>query len=225
MKHENQHLALVRALISLSGRSSRNIAIECGVVYTNFSSALRGVRSFPEAKWPLLISILGMEGSQLNKNKVHFWQAGADIAPLKVAIEQLFPHGIMIEGAWREGGGVWDMKRALDNVIFALTDNVHRLIIKRSGVGFMLHHNPLPISPDAIPQLEWRSGSPSAESMLFISNKDYTNWDKGMVSIEAFDEVWQQSPLKETVNWDEVIGYAQKLKLSPQHVLDILKNT
>ncbi len=225
MKHSNEHLALVKALINLSGRSSRKIAIECGVVYTNFSSALRGVRSFPEAKWPLFMSILGMEGNQLSSNKVHFWQVGADIEPLQVAVAQLFPNGVKIEGVWRSGGGIWDIKRAMDNVLFVLTDGVHRVLVKRSGVGFMLHHNPLPISPDTIPQLTWRTNNPSADSMLAISNDDYANWDQGMISIEEFDAVWQQSQFKEVADWKQVIAYAEYNKLSPQQVLDILKTT
>ncbi len=223
MKYTNEHLALVRALLHLSGKTSRQVAIECGVVYTNFSSAIRGVRSFPEVKWPLLMSILGMEGNQLNTNKVHFWQVGADIDSLQVAIAQLFPHGVNIEGVWRSGGGIWDMKRVMDNVLFALTDGVHRVLVKRSGVGFMLHHNPLPISPETIPQLTWRTSQPSANSMLAISNHDYANWDQGEISIEAFDVVWQQSQSGETVYWEQVIAYAERNKLSPQQVLDILK--
>ena len=225
MKNDNHYLELARALISLTGRSSRSIAFECDVVYTNFSAALRGTRSFPQAKWPKLMSILGLENNRLDPNKVHFWQVGVDIKPLQIVIREFFPAGISIAGVWREGGGVWDLKRVMDNAIFALTDNEHRVLVKRAGVGFMLHHNPLYISPVTIPELIWKIDKTGADSMLSISKAEYANWDKGNVSIDAFDEVWQQSPLLETGNWDEVIGYAQKLKLSPQHVLDILKNT
>lgn len=224
MKYTNEHLTLVRALLHLSGKTSRQVAIESGVVYTNFSSAIRGVRSFPEVKWPVLMSILGMEGNQLNTNKVHFWQVGADIDSLQVAIAQLFPHGVNIEGLWRSGGGIWDMKRVMDNVLFALTDGVHRVLVKRSGVGFMLHHNPLAISPNTIPQLTWRTSQPSANSMLAISNNDYDNWDKGKISIEAFDAVWNASALASEASWDEVMVYAQRQQITPEQVLDILKS-
>ena len=224
MKYSNEHLALARALLHLSGKTSRQVATETGVAFTNFSAALRGVRSFPQDKWPLLMQILGMDANQLQKDKVHFWQVGAEIEQLQVAIGLLFPHGIKIEGVCRAGGGIWDMRRVMDDVLFALTDGIHRVLVKRSGVGFMLRMNPLPISPVTIPQLQLRTGESTQDSMLKVAVEEYSNWDQGNLSIETFDAVWQQSQVREITDWEQVIAYAEVSNLSPQQVLDILKS-
>ena len=224
MKYSNEHLALARALLQLSGKTSREVAAECDVTYTNFSSALRGVRSFPETKWPLLMLILGIDRNELEATKVHFWQVGADIEPLQVAIGLLFPNGAQIEGVRRSGGGVWDMRRAMDDVLFALTDGIHRVLIKRTGVGFMLRLNPLPISPETIPQLQLRMGKATQDTMLNIPVTDYGHWDQGNISIEAFDTIWNDSASVATVTWNEVMVYAQRQQITPDQVLDILKS-
>ena len=115
------------------------------------------------------------------------------------------------------------MRRVMDDVLFALTDGIHRVLVKRSGVGFMLRMNPLPISPVTIPQLQLRTGESTQDSMLKVAVEEYSNWDQGNLSIETFDAVWQQSQVIEITDWEQVIAYAEVSNLSPQQVLDILK--
>lgn len=222
MKVDNPHLELVRSMISLSGKSARQHSIDCGVVYTNFSAALRGNRSFPEDKWPVLLAQLGIPNLQLDAERVAFWQVGADLAPLKLAMKSFFPHGAKFEGVWRAGGGVWDMRRVMDNVLFAITDSKYRVILKRGGAGFMVHLNPDPVTPETVPQLSWRTGKPSVESMISIQDDQYEKWTLGDITPSEFDAAWYEG--HQAVSWEQVTAYALERNLSPEQVLAILKS-
>lgn len=222
MKTPNKQLELLRALIKLSGRSARQHAMECGVTYTNFSAALRGKRSFPEAKWPILLLQLGIPGMALDTDKVHCWKIGADLESLKVATAHLFPAGAFLEGVWREGGGAWDMRRVMDSAIFAISDGKCRILLKRTGVGFLLHLNPEPVTPDTIPQLHWRTGHADIQTLISLPGENYGKWELGQITVEEFDTAWQSQKIAPT--WEQVIAFAQASQLSPKVVMDILKS-
>ena len=108
---ELPQLELIQALVKMSGKTSRQISNACAVSETNFSAYLRGSRPFPASKQPLLMLELGIDGDGLLKKKPILWSIGQDLAPLQIAVHYLFPKGADIEGIWREGGGVWDIKR------------------------------------------------------------------------------------------------------------------
>lgn len=218
MKEES--IELTRALVKLSARARCQIAASCEVSESNFSGFMRGVRPFPAVKQQSLMSTLGLDGNGLLKQKVHLWHVGQDISPLQIAVSHLFQNGAQIEGIWRTGGGKWDMRRAFDNVLFGVTDGGSRVIINRSGIGFMTTLNALPISPETIPGFTWKSKSSGDKAMIKIEDNRYQCWIKGEISNEEFDKAFNGK--SDIVSWEDIKDFAQQRKMTTGDVLNIL---
>lgn len=213
-------LELIKALIKLSGKTARQIAQECAVSESNFSAYLRGLRSFPEIKQPLLMLALGVDGHGLLKQSPHVWHVGQDLTPLQIAVQHLFPHGATIEGLWRAGGGVWDMRRTFDNVLFAVSDGTSRVIINRSGISFLMALNPPPITPETIHGFKWQAENPGADTMIQIAEGRYAAWTKGEISNDEFDEAFLGK--SNAVTWQQIQDYAQGNGMTTNEVLQVL---
>jgi hypothetical protein len=213
-------LELIKALIKLSGKTARQIAEACAVSESNFSAFLRDVRPFPEIKQPLLMLALGIDGHGLLKQTPHVWHVGSDLAPLKIAVQHLFPNGAAIEGLWRAGGGIWDMRRTFDNVLFAVSDGTSRIIINRSGIGFLMALNPSPITPETIPGFKWQADKPGADTMIQIAEERYAVWSKAEISNEEFDAAFLGE--SSTVTWQQIQNYAEGCGMTAKEVLQVL---
>jgi hypothetical protein len=213
-------LELIKALIKLSGKTARQIAETCAVSESNFSAFIRGVRPFPEIKQPLLMLALGIDGHGLLKKTPHVWHVGSDLASLQIAVKYLFPHGATIEGLWRAGVGVWDIRRTFDNVLFAVSDGTSRVVINRSGISFLMALNPPPITPETIPGFKWQADKPGADTMIQIAEERYADWSKGEISNEEFDATFLGESV--TVTWQQIQDYAQGCGMTTKEVLQVL---
>ena len=217
---ELDQLELIKALIKLSGKKARQIAEACAVSESNFSAFMRGLRPFPESKQPLLMLALGIDGHGLLKQTPHIWHVGQDITSLQIAVKRLFPNGATIEGLWRVGGGVWDIRRTFDNVLFAVSDGTSRVIINRSGIGFFMALDPSPIAPDTVPGFKWQAEKPSADTMIQIPEDRYAAWTKGEISNDEFDAAFLGK--SNAVTWQQIQHYAQCCGMTTNEVLQIL---
>jgi hypothetical protein len=213
-------LELIQALVKLSGKKSRQIALACSVSEANFCSYLRGMRTFPAYKQQLLMYELGIDGDGLLKQKPILWHVGKDLDSLQIAVRHLFPRGADIEGIWRTGGGVWDIKRTFDNVLFAVSDGQSRVIINRSGVGFFMAIHPSPITPETVPGLKWQADNPSAETMIQIHDHRYSAWTLADISNKEFDAAFLHQSSE--VTWQEIQEYAESCGMTTNEVLEVL---
>ena len=123
-------MTLIKALINLSPKTTREIAQQIDMMQPNLMSALSGSRSLPKNKVAPLLEILGIPNGEPAFNQVHFWVVGQDLAPLQYAVNQFFPEGAQIGGLWRQGGGVWDLSRALDQQMFVIYDQRRWVVVK-----------------------------------------------------------------------------------------------
>ena len=217
---KEEPIELTRALVKLSDRARCQIAASCGVSESNFSAFMRGVRPFPTVKQQSLMSTLGLDGNGLLKQKVHLWNVGQDIVPLQIAVSHLFPNGAQIEGIWRAGGGIWDVRRSFDNVLIAVTDGSARVIINRSGIGFVMALNPVPITPKTVHGFKWKSKNIGAEAMIQIEESRYQSWAKGEICNEEFDAAFNGK--SDIVTWEQVKEFANQDGMTPNEVLSIL---
>ena len=217
---ELDQLELIKALIKLSGKTARQIAEACAVSESNFSAFMRGLRPFPESKQPLMMLALGIDGHGLLKQTPHIWHVGQDITPLQIAVKRLFRNGATIEGLWRAGGGVWDIRRTFDNVLFAVSDGTSRVIINRNGIGFFMALDPSPIAPDTVPGFKWQAEKPSAETMIQIAEDRYAAWTKGEISNDEFDAAFLGK--SNAVTWQQIQDYAQGSGMTTNEVLQML---
>ena len=217
---ELEQLDLIKALIKLSGKTARQIAETCAMSESNFSAFMRGLRPFPEIKQPLLMLALGIDGYGLLKRMPHVWHVGADLAPLQIAVQHLFPNGAAIEGIWRAGGGVWDIRRTFDNVLFAVSDGQSRVIINRSGISFLMALNPPPITPEIIAGFKWQADKPGADTMIQIAEDRYAAWTKGDISNEEFDTAFLGK--SNTATWQQIQDYAEGCGMTTNEVLEVL---
>jgi hypothetical protein len=145
---------------------------------------------------------------------------GSDLESLQMAVKHLLPNGASIEGIWRAGGGVWDMRRTFDNVLFAVSDGTSRVIINRSGISFLMALNPPPITPDTIPGFKWQAESPGADTMIQIAEDRYAAWAKGDISNDEFDAAFLGK--SNTVTWQQIQDYAQGNGMTTNEVLQVL---
>lgn len=217
---ELDQLELIKALIKLSGKTARQIAEACAVSESNFSAFMRGLRPFPETKQPLLMLALGIDGHGLLKQTPHVWHVGSDLESLQMAVKHLLPNGAAIEGLWRAGGGVWDIRRTFDNVLFAVSDGTSRVIINRSGIGFLMALNPPPITPETIPGFKWQADKQGADTMIQIAADSYAAWTKGEISNEEFDAAFLGK--SNAVTWQQIQDYAQGSGMTTNEVLQVL---
>jgi len=217
---ELDQLDLIKALIKLSGKTARQIAEACAVSESNFSAFMRGLRPFPEIKQPLLMLALGIDGHGLLKQTPHVWHVGSDLAPLQIAVQHLFPNGAAIEGLWRAGGGVWDIRRTFDNVLFAVSDGTSRVIINRSGIGFLMALDPPPITPDTVPGFKWQAEKPGAATMIQIAEDRYAAWTKAEISNDEFDAAFLSK--SNVVTWQQIQDYALGCGMTTNEVLQVL---
>lgn len=215
-----EQLELIKALIKLSGKTARQIAEACAVSESNFSAFMRGLRPFPETKQPLLMLALGIDGHGLLKQTPHVWHVGSDLAPLKIAVKHLLPNGAAIEGLWRVGGGVWDIRRTFDNVLFAVSDGTSRVIINRAGISFLMALNPLPITPETVLGFKWQAEKPSADTMIQIAEDRYAAWTKGEISNDEFDAAFLGK--SNAVTWQQIQEYALGCGMTTNEVLQVL---
>jgi transcriptional regulator with XRE-family HTH domain len=217
---ELEQLDLIKALIKLSGKTARQIAEACAVSESNFSAFMRDVRPFPEAKQPLLMLALGIDGHGLLKQTPHVWYVSQDLSPLQMAVKHLFPRGAEIEGLWRAGGGVWDIRRTFDNVLFAVSDGTSRIVINRSGIGFFMALDPSPITPDTVPGFKWQAVKPSADTMIQIAEDRYAAWVKAEISNDEFDAAFLGK--SNAVTWQQIQEYALGCGMTTNEVLQVL---
>lgn len=217
---ELDQLELIKALIKLSGKTARQIAEDCAVSESNFSAFMRGVRPFPEIKQPLLMLALGIDGHGLLKQIPHVWHVGSDLAPLQIAVKHLFSNGAAIEGLWRAGGGVWDIRRTFDNVLFAVSDGTSRVIINRAGISFLMALNPPPITPDTVLGFKWQAEEPGADTMIQIAQDRYASWTKGEISNDEFDAAFLGK--SNAVTWQQIQEYALGCGMTTNEVLQVL---
>lgn len=220
---ESDQFALIRSLVKLTGKTARQIAQECAVSESNFSAFMRGVRPFPEIKQPLLMLTLGIDGHGLLKHKPHFWHVGQDLEDLKIAVQHLFTHGAEIEGLWRAGGGIWDIRRTFDNVLFAVSDGDSRVIISRSGIGFLMALNPPPITPETVPGIRWQAANSGANTIIQIAEQRYEAWAKAEISNEEFDAAFHRE--SSTVSWQNIQDYAKGCGMTAHDVLQVLMSS
>ena len=217
---ELEQLDLIKALIKLSVKTARQIAEACAVSESNISAFMRDVRPFPEVKLPLLMLTLGIDGHGLLKQKPQVWYVGSDLAPLQIAVKHLFPRGAEIEGLWRAGGGVWDIRRTFDNVLFAVSDGSSRVIINRAGIGFFMALNPPPITPETVLGFRWQAEKPGADTMMQIAEDRYALWTKGEISNDEFDAAFLGK--SNAVTWQQIHAYAEGCGMTTNEVLKTL---
>lgn len=217
---ELPQLELIQALVKLSGKSSRQISNACAVSESNFSAYLRGTRPFPANKQQLLMLELGIDSDGLLTQRPILWHVGKDLDALQIAVRHLFPKGADIEGVWRTGSGVWDIRRTFDNVLFAVSDGLSRVIINRSGIGFLMALNPSPITPETITGFKWQVDHPSAETMIQIHDHRYSAWTLADISNEEFDTAFLHQ--SSDVTWKEIQDYAEGCGMTTNEVLSTL---
>lgn len=215
------NMALLKALINLSPKTTREIAHQIDMMQPNLMSALSGSRPLPKSKVAPLLELLGMPDGEPALNKVHFWQVGLDLSPLQYAVSKFFPSGAQIGGLWRQGGGIWDMSRALDKQMFVIYNERCRVIVKRTGLGTFI---PIAkaIGPETVAGLKWRGGKVGAETMISIPTEKYQMWLKGndisleslVIAIGADSEV----------GWQEVLQTMVDLGISPSGAINIIQD-
>lgn len=213
-------IALVKALINLSPKTTREIAQKIDMMQPNLMSALSGSRPLPKNKVAPLLELLGIANGEPALNKVHFWQAGLDLSPLQYAVSKFFPDGAQIGGLWRQGGGIWDMSRALDQQMFVIYNERCRVVVKRTGLGTFIP-TAKAIGPETIAGLKWRGGKVGAETMISIPTEKYQQWLKGDdISIEGLvSAIGADSE----VGWQEVVQMMVDLGLTPSAAISIIQ--
>lgn len=213
-------MELVKALISLSPKTTREIAQQIDMKQPNMMSALSGSRPLPKNKVAPLLELLGIPNGEPALNKVHFWVAGLDLAPLQYAISYFFPAGAQIGGLWRQGGGVWDLSRALDQQMYVIYDDRCRVIVKRTGLGTLIP-TAKAIGPETVRGLKWRGGKVGAEAMLSIPADKYQQWSQGDdISLE---ELLGVIDADSDVGWQEVVQMMIDLGVTPLAAMDIIQ--
>lgn len=213
-------MELVKALISMSPKTTREIAQRIDMKQPNMMSALSGSRPLPKNKVAPLLELLGIPNGEPALNKVHFWVVGLDLAPLQYAISHFFPKGAQIGGLWRQGGGVWDLSRALDQQMYVVYDDRCHVILKRTGLGTLLP-SAKAIGPETIPGLKWRGGKVGAEAMLSIPAEKYQQWSQGDdISLE---ELLGVIGADSGVGWQEVVHMMIGLGITPSVALGIIQ--
>ncbi len=213
-------MELVKALISLSPKTTREIAQWIDIKQPNMMSALSGSRPLPKNKVAPLLVLLGIPYGEPALNKVHFWVVGLDLAPLQYAISHFFTKGAQIGGLWRQGGGVWDLSRALDQQMYVIYDDRCRVIVKRTGLGTLLP-TAKAIGPETIPGLKWRGGKVGAEAMLTIPSDKYQQWSQDEdISLE---ELLGVIGADSGVGWQEVVHMMIDLGITPSIAFEIIQ--
>lgn len=214
-------IALLKALINLSPKTTREIAQQIDMMQPNLMSALSGSRPLPKNKVAPLLELLGIPNGELAFNQVHFWVVGLDLAPLQYAVAQFFPKGAELAGLWRQGGGVWDLSRALDQQLFVLHDQRRWVVVKRTGLGTLMP-TAKAIGPETIDGLRWRGGKVGAESMLAISADQYLRWSQGEdISTDALIQV---VGAESGIGWPEVVQMMIALGITPAGAMDIIQD-
>lgn len=218
-------LELINALVRLHPGGIRAVAAICAMEESNLSSALSGRRPVPKAKQPILLEALGSDGQQLTHDRVLFWTVGGDLAPLQTVISLCFPDGAELTGLWREGGGAWDMRRVLDNILLAIRDGKHRVVVKRTGISHLLSIAQ-PIGPETVKGLYWRHGKVGTDTMLAVPRERYGAWSSGeKISLREFDQVMTSGDASKPVTWNQVRQVADQHSLTPQDVIDLIRQS
>lgn len=210
---------LIKALISLSPKTTREIAELIEMKQPNMMSALSGSRPLPKNKVTPLLELLGIPNGEPSFSKVHFWLAGLDLSPLQYAVSKFFPDGAQIGGLWRQGGGIWDMSRALDQQMFVIYDERCRAIVKRTGLGTFIP-TAKAIGPETISGLQWRGGKIGAETMISIPTDKYQQWSQGdEINVEDLIGVIGADA---GIGWHEVVQMMIDLGITPSGAMDII---
>ncbi|MES2662913.1 MAG: hypothetical protein V4629_06390 [Pseudomonadota bacterium] len=214
-------IELVKALINLSPKTTREVADLIEMKQPNMMSALAGTRPLPKNKVAPLLELLGIPNGEPSFTKVHFWVAGVDLSPLQYAISKFFPVGALIGGLWRQGGGIWDMTRALDQQIFVIYDERCRVVVKRTGLGTFMP-TAKPIGPENIHGLKWRGKKIGAETMISIPAEKYQQWSHG-------DDINLEDLLKvlgadSGIGWREVVQMMIDLGITPSGAMGIIQS-
>lgn len=212
-------LKLIKVLVSLSPQTTREISARINVKQPNFMAALTGTRNFPKSTLEPLLEILGVPNNAPDFNRVHFWIAGLDLTALQYAVSKFFPNGAQIGGLWRQGGGIWDLRRALDQQMFVIYDERCLVIVKRTGLGTFMP-TAKPIGPETISGLRWRGGKVGAETMVSIPTDKYQQWSEGKDI--TTEEVLSAIALDSGVGWQEVIQMMIDLGITPAGAMDIV---
>lgn len=213
-------MTLIKSLVSLSPKTTREIANGIGMQQPNLMSALSRSRELPKAKVSPLLDLLGMPNGEPGFNRVHFWLVGMDLSSLQYAVGKFFPDGASLAGLWRQGGGVWDLSRAFDQQMFVIYDQRRWVVVKRTGLGTLMP-NAKPIGPEAINGLNWRGGTVGADSMVSVPEGCYEKWIQGEVSLH---ELTHAVGTGSGVGWQEVIQMMTALGIRPAEAMDIIQN-
>lgn len=171
----------------------KDLAAAIGMNPGNFSTAIRGVRPIPEQQLQILFEALGLDASgRLQGDRVHLWELGVRVEPLRTAADHLFPRGADYAGLWRDVGGLLNLRRATDIPLIAITDLNLRVIV-RTRVTY-LTENPDPVDPTTVPALRRNLVTAGPEPrMLGVPSERFRAWESGMVTPEEFDQLLAQA--------------------------------
>lgn len=207
----DDEVGVIKSLIELRRANVSALSREVGYERPNLVSALAGRRSLPETVRAPLLKALGVEGGRLMPSMVHFWIVAADLQPLVIVAEALFPRELEICGLWRSGGGLWDPRRVLDRALYGIYGRGNRIVVLRSGVVATLGFAK-PVGPETIPHVCWRGGSVGASNMVKLPEKAFHRWETGEVTPEEFDQVLKR---KSKLTWGDANALAEEAGLTP----------
>lgn len=214
-------MAIVKALINLSPKTTREIAQQIDMMQPNLMSAMSGSRPLPKGKVAPLLELLGIPNGEAAFDRVHFFVVGLDLAPLQYVVDKFFPEGAELAGLWRQGGGVWDLSRALDQQMFVIYDQRRWVVVKRTGLGTLMP-TAKPIGPETIDGLRWRGSKVGAESMVAIPADKYQRWSQGEdLSIDA---LIQAVGADSSIDWPQVVQMMVSLGITPAGAMDIIQD-
>lgn len=214
-------MALVKALINVSPKTTREIAKHIDMMQPNLMSALSGSRPLPKNKVAQLLELLGIPNGEAAFDRVHIFVVGLDLSPLQYAVDNFFPEGAELAGLWRQGGGVWDLSRALDQQMFVIYDQRRWVVVKRTGLGTMMP-TAKAIGPETIDGLRWRGGKIGAETMVAIPPNQYQHLSQGdAISIDALIKAVGADS---SIDWQQVVQMMVGLGISPAEAMDIIQH-
>lgn len=180
--------SVVRALVEMSTQKQKDIAGTIGMDPGNFSAAMKGSKAISDRQMLALVKVLHLDADgQLHTGRVHLWELGAHVQPLRTATDFLFPGGAFVAGVWREGKGDIDLRRILDLPLMAITDGKTRVVVRSRGYGHLA--DPEPVTPETVPSLRRLTSKSAGERMLAIPTMRFRAWEKGEVTPKEFDQV------------------------------------